>query len=84
MVQAMRLLRLFRAGRDILPVGPDAQDQVERLLAEAFRTLGAVCTRAAELVEAQRLSRSGYGAQGKFLERLDRPPEPPPGAVGGG
>ncbi|MGO9063195.1 MAG: hypothetical protein ACLQIH_00490 [Myxococcaceae bacterium] len=69
----MRLLRLFRAGRDRLAVGPLAQEQLERLLAEAFRSLGAACARAAEMVEAQRLSRTGYGAQGKFLERLEPP-----------
>ncbi len=54
-------------------MGPQAQEQLERLLAEAFRSLSAVCARAAEAVEAQRLSRTGYGAQGKFLERLEPP-----------
>jgi len=73
MVLPMRLLRLFRSGKDIFPVGQEAQDQVERLLAEGFRALGVACTRAAELLEAQRLSRTGYPGQGKFLERLDRP-----------
>ncbi len=74
MVPPMRLPRLFRAGKDIAPVGPDAQDQLERLLAEGFRALATVCARAAELLEAQRLARTGYGAQGRFLERLDSPP----------
>jgi hypothetical protein len=73
----MRLLRLFQAGRDILPKGQAAQEQAERLLAEAFRSLGTLCTRMAEALEAQRLSRSGYGAQGKFLERLEMPGSPP-------
>jgi hypothetical protein len=72
----MRLLRLFRSAKDILPSGQAAQDQAERLLAEAFRSLGVLCARTAELLEAQRLARSGYGAQGKFLERLE-PPGPP-------
>jgi hypothetical protein len=71
----MRLRRLFR--KDILPVGQAAQDQMERLLADAFRSLGALFSRAAEVVEAQRLARSGYGGQGKFLERMDRPEAPP-------
>ena len=73
MVPRMRLPRLFRAGKDIAPVGPDGQDQVERLLAEGFRALAALCARAAELLESQRLARTGYGAQGKFLQRLDSP-----------
>jgi hypothetical protein len=77
MVLPMRLLRLFRAGRDILPSGQAAQDQAERILAEAFRTLGGLCARMADVLEAQRLARGGYGAQGKFLERLDRPGSPP-------
>jgi len=72
----MRFPRLFRSGKDILPVGQGAQEQMERLLAEAFRSLGALCTRAADLVEAQRLARQGYGDQGKFLERSE-PPVPP-------
>jgi hypothetical protein len=77
MVLPMRLLRLFRAGKDILPNGQAAQDQAERLLAEAFRSLGTLCGRMADVLEAQRLSRSGYGPQGKFLERLDTPGSPP-------
>ena len=74
----MRLLRLFQTGRDILPKGQAAQDQAERLLAEAFRSLGTLCARMAEALEAQRLSRHGYGAQGKFLERLETPSSPAP------
>jgi hypothetical protein len=71
MVLAMRLPRLLRAGKSLVPAG-QAQDQAERLLAEAFRSLGAFCSRIAERVESQRLRRSGYGTQGEFLERLDR------------
>jgi hypothetical protein len=77
MVLPMRLPRLFRAGRDLVPLGQAAQDQAERLLAETFRMLGVLCARVADQVEAQRLARSGYGDQGKFLERLDRPVDPP-------
>jgi hypothetical protein len=72
----MRLLRLFRSAKDILPSGQTAQDQAERLLAEAFRSLGVLCARTADLLEAQRLSRGGYGGQGKFLERLEHPETP--------
>jgi hypothetical protein len=73
----MRLLRLFRSAKDILPNGQAAQDRAERLLAEAFRSLGTVCARMADVLEAQRLSRHGYGAQDKFLERLEAPESPP-------
>jgi len=67
----MRFLRLLRSAKDILPTS-----QAARLLAEAFRSLGTLCARTAELLEAQRLARSGYGAQGKFLERLEQPRSP--------
>jgi hypothetical protein len=77
MVLLMRLSRLFRAGKDILPKGQAAQDRAERLLAEAFRSLGTLCARMADVLESQRLSRSGYGPQGKFLERLKTPDSPP-------
>lgn len=76
MVRAMRLPRLLRSRKALAPVG-QAQDQAERLLADAFRSLGTFCSRMAERVESQRLRRSGYGRQGEFLERLD-PPEPAP------
>jgi len=76
MVLSMRLPRLLRAGKSLVPAG-QAQDQAERFLAEAFRSLGAFCSRMAERVESQRLRRSGYGTQGEFLERLDRS-EPAP------
>lgn len=51
----------------------EAQAQFERALAESFRTLGTLFTKAAALIEAQRLERSGYGEQERFLERLDKP-----------
>jgi hypothetical protein len=71
-----RLLRPVR-GRVLSPLGHP--DSAERLLVEAFRTLGSLCARMADLVEAQRLARSGYSRQGRFLERLDRtPPRSPP------
>jgi hypothetical protein len=53
-------------------------DQAERLLVETFRTLSTLCTRLADMVESQRLTRAGYRNQGRFLERLDRSAPPPP------
>ena len=50
----------------------EAQADVERRVAEGLRVLGRLFTRAAEMVEAQRLSKRGYGEQEVFLERLDR------------
>jgi hypothetical protein len=52
-------------------------DQAERLLVETFRTLSTLCTRLADMVETQRLTRAGYRDQGRFLERLDRRAPPP-------
>ena len=52
-------------------------DQAERLLVETFRTLSTLCTRVADMVESQRLTRAGYREQGRFLERLDRRAPPP-------
>jgi hypothetical protein len=56
--------------RLLAPLGQT--DQAERLLVETFRTLGTLCTRLADMVESQRLTRAGYRDQGRFLERLDR------------
>jgi uncharacterized protein (DUF1778 family) len=59
-------------------------DQAERLLVETFRTLSTLCTRLADTVESQRLTRAGYRDQGRFLERLDRrPPSADPDPGGG-
>jgi len=55
-----------------------AQDQAERILADAFRMLGRLCGQIADLVEAERLSRRGYERPGKFLQRLDNDAPPPP------
>lgn len=49
----------------------EAQAQLEKLLAESFRSLGQLFTKAAELIDAQRLEKKGYGEQGRFLERVD-------------
>lgn len=48
-----------------------AEDRTEKLLAEGLRLLGQFCAKMADLIEAQRLARAGYGQQDKFLERLD-------------
>lgn len=73
----MKLPLLFRRDKSILK-GADAQDQVEKVLAESLRTLGQVCAKVADLIEAQRLQRQGYSQQNDFLRRLDREPEPGP------
>jgi hypothetical protein len=49
-----------------------AQDHAEKLLAESLRLLGQCCAKLADVLEAQRLARSGYQQQGEFLKRVDR------------
>jgi hypothetical protein len=78
----MKLPLPFRA-RGSTTVVRAAEDRTEKLLAEGLRLLGQFCAKMADLIEAQRLQRAGYGEQDKFLERLDyserhgnRPPEP--------
>jgi hypothetical protein len=66
----MKLPLLFRRDRSILK-RPDAQDQVEKLLADSLRVLGQVCGKVADLIEAQRLERQGYSQQNDFLRRVD-------------
>ena len=63
--------------RFLAPLGQT--DQAERLLVETFRTLSTLCTRLANMVESQRLTRAGYDRQDRFLERLDRGAGAPPG-----
>lgn len=78
-VTSVKFPSLLRPVRERLLAPLGHPDQAERLLAETFRTLGSLCTRLADLVEAQRLTRAGYDRQGRFLERLDRgdPRHPP-------
>lgn len=77
----MRLPDLFKRERSPI-AGPDAQDRAEKLLVDAFRLMGQLCGKLADLVEAQRLSRQGYDEQGRYLERLDpQKPQPPPGGA---
>jgi len=72
----MKLPLPFRRDRTVLK-RPDAQDQVEKILADSLRTLGHVCSKVADLIEAQRLSRQGYRQQQDFLRRLDQEPGSP-------
>ncbi len=76
-VAPVKFPSLLRPVRERLLAPLGHPDQAERLLVETFRTLGTLCTRLADLVEAQRLSRAGYHEQGRFLERLDRAASPP-------
>ncbi len=66
----MKLPLLFR-DRGSTTVVRAAEDRTEKLLAEGLRVLGQFCAKLADLIEAQRLARAGYGQQDKFLERLD-------------
>jgi hypothetical protein len=74
----MKLPRPFRRARTILK-GPDAQDQMQKALADSLRKLGQVCAKIADLIEAQRLGRQGYTRQQDFLRRLDQEPGPQQG-----
>lgn len=65
----MKLPGLFRREKSIIPAA-DAQDHAERLLAESLRLLGQVCSKVADAIEAQRLSRQGY-SHNTFLKRTD-------------
>lgn len=67
----MKFPALFRKDSTHL-AAPDAQDRAEKLLADSFRLLGQVCGKVADLIETQRLQRSGYEKQERFLERLDK------------
>jgi hypothetical protein len=72
----MKLPLPFRRDRSVL-TRPDAQDQVEKILADSLRTLGHVCSKVADLIEAQRLARQGYRQQQDFLRRVDQEPGSP-------
>ena len=45
---------------------------MEKILADSLRTLGQVCAKVADLIEAQRLERQGYAQQQEVLRRLDQ------------
>lgn len=65
----MKLPGLFRKERTTIAAA-DAQDHAEKLLAESLRLLGQVCTKVADAIESQRLSRQGY-AHNTYLRRTD-------------
>jgi hypothetical protein len=67
----MKVPLLFRRDRSVLK-RPDAQDQMEKLIADSLRTLGQVCAKVADMIEAQRLERQGYSQQNDFLRRIDQ------------
>jgi hypothetical protein len=70
----MKLLSLFGKENSKAALR-ERQDRIEKMLAESLRMLGQVCQKLADVVEQQRLQRSGYGPQEKFLERLDQKKE---------
>ena len=73
MLLAPMKFSLFRRGpRAVEP--RRAGDDAEKLIAEGFRVLGQLCTRLADVLEAQRLEKQGYRDQGKFLERTGPKP----------
>ncbi len=47
------------------------QDRLEKAISESLRVLGQMCTKLADAVEAQRLTRAGYTRPERFLERTD-------------
>lgn len=67
----MKVPLLFRRDRSILK-RPDAQDQLEKVIADSLRTLGQVCSKVADMIEAQRLERQGYSHQNDTLRRVDQ------------
>ena len=50
----------------------ERQEQLERLFTDGLRTVSTLLKKAADNLERQRLERSGYEAQDKFLKRDDR------------
>ncbi|MCP3102014.1 hypothetical protein LZ198_24410 [Myxococcus sp. K15C18031901] len=70
----MKLPGLFRRERTTIATA-DAQDHAEKLLAESLRLLGQVCTKVADAIESQRLSRQGY-PHNTYLRRADKENEP--------
>ena len=66
-------LRLFRSEKTTA-TRRERQEQMEKAVADGFRMLSKLLSRAADLVEQQRLARNGYEKQGEFLER-SKPPE---------
>jgi hypothetical protein len=74
----MKLPLPFRRARTVLK-RQDAQDRMQKAIADSLRKLGRVCAKVADLIEAQRLGRQGYTQQQDFLRRLDQEPSPQQG-----
>ncbi|MDX2010193.1 MAG: hypothetical protein SFW67_08390 [Myxococcaceae bacterium] len=68
----MRLPQLFRR-ENSSAARRERQAQVERAITDGLRRLSDVLKQAADLIEKQRLSRSGYETKQDFLQRLDKP-----------
>ena len=61
---------IFRSDKSVVKRS-DAQDQMEKVLAESLRKMGELCGKVADLIETQRLERAGYRNQDVKLRRLD-------------
>jgi hypothetical protein len=64
-------LRFFRKENSSV-ARREREEQVERAVVQGFRKLSDLLKKAADLIEAQRLERSGYEKQETFLQRTDR------------
>jgi hypothetical protein len=63
-------LSFFRRAReDSDAARSERQSERERRLTQGLRALSGLLLKLADNLEAQRLARGGYDAQGKFLER---------------
>ncbi|MGV3619531.1 MAG: hypothetical protein ACO1OB_01870 [Archangium sp.] len=63
-------LRIFK-GETSSVAQRERREQLEKALADGFRTLSQIFQKTAELIEQQRLQRGGYEKQEKFLERSE-------------
>jgi hypothetical protein len=68
----MRLPQLFRR-ENSSAAKRERQEQLERAVTDGLRRLSQVLKQAADLIEKQRLSRSGYETKQDFLQRLNKP-----------
>ncbi|MCA2977171.1 MAG: hypothetical protein INH41_21260 [Myxococcaceae bacterium] len=68
----MRLPLLFRR-ENSSAARRERQAQLERAVTQGLRRLSHVLERAADLIEKQRLARSGYETKQAYLQRLDKP-----------
>jgi uncharacterized protein (DUF1778 family) len=68
----MRLPQLFRR-ENSSAAKRERQEQLERAVTDGLRRLSHVLKQAADLIEKQRLARSGYETKQDFLQRLNKP-----------